>query len=232
MEVLPAVHSLLAGASLALTLGFLAFVGLTISRLSTSDRRKWWHLGFVPVHRAWLPGLILTAVAATVIGALRASDAWALFGACSSCAAAAIAGVSVQQFFKNEARRRKVEMEHWTVRKPAEQRLAHQAMLRREELDRVQAAALRRLMDPHFLFNALNGATCCGKPGHEGRTEQHNRERPTEHEGTAEQQTQPSTSPTLRWTRTTRHGNVVPADALPAGATGGDSSDQNDVAVL
>jgi len=157
MEVLPAVHSLLAGASLALTLGFLAFVGLTISRLSTSDRRKWWHLGFVPVHRAWLPGLILTAVAATVIGALRASDAWALFGACSSCAAAAIAGVSVQQFFKNEARRRKVEMEHWTVRKPAEQRLAHQAMLRREELDRVQAAALRRLMDPHFLFNALNG---------------------------------------------------------------------------
>ena len=82
------------------------------------------------------------------------------------------------------------------------------------------------------LFNALNGATCCGKPGHEGRTEQHNRERPTEHEGTAEQQTQPSTSPTLRWTGTTRHGNVVPADALPAGATGGDSSDQNDVAVL
>ena len=48
-------------------------------------------------------------------------------------------------------------MEHWKVRKPAEQRLAHQAALRSKELDRVQAKSLRRLMDPHFLFNALNG---------------------------------------------------------------------------
>ena len=157
MESTNAFQPTLSDVSIALTLGMLVYAVLILFRLSANERKKWWRHGFGPLPRGWLPALILAAALTTLLGVLRQSDALALLGACSSCVAAAVGGMTIQQFLKDEARRRKVEMDHWTVRKPAEQRMAHQAMLRRQELDRVQAAALRSLMDPHFLFNALNG---------------------------------------------------------------------------
>ena len=55
-----------------------------------------------------------------------------------------------------EQRRRHAEMAHWQTRVRAE-RLAQQSLMKRRELARVQTDSLRHLMDPHFLFNALNG---------------------------------------------------------------------------
>lgn len=56
-----------------------------------------------------------------------------------------------------EAKRRKVELDHWRNRGPAEQLQIRRAALQRQELAHIQGQALRHLMDPHFLFNALNG---------------------------------------------------------------------------
>ncbi len=56
-----------------------------------------------------------------------------------------------------ESRRRELELNQWRERIPAEQLQIRKAAWQRRELAEVQSKALRHLMDPHFLFNALNG---------------------------------------------------------------------------
>ena len=64
---------------------------------------------------------------------------------------------SVRHHIFREHRRRQQEMRHWQTRLKAEQWIAQQSLMKRRELARVQSDSLRHLMDPHFLFNALNG---------------------------------------------------------------------------
>lgn len=54
-------------------------------------------------------------------------------------------------------RRRALEVDQWKARIPAEQMQIRRAQWQREELAQVETQTLRHLMDPHFLFNALNG---------------------------------------------------------------------------
>ncbi|MAC17203.1 MAG: hypothetical protein CMC97_02750 [Flavobacteriales bacterium] len=56
-----------------------------------------------------------------------------------------------------EQRRRALEAGQWKARIPAEQMQIRRAHWQRDELAQVEAQTLRHLMDPHFLFNALNG---------------------------------------------------------------------------
>lgn len=98
-------------------------------------------LGFVlDAIGAWtgLSGLILLATG-TVLAVAWASDK------------------AVTRHLNWEQRRRALEVDQWKARIPAEQMQIRRAQWQREELAQVEAQALRHLMDPHFLFNALNG---------------------------------------------------------------------------
>lgn len=142
----------------AFSLSLMALGAASLLRLDPAGRSKWWRIWCAPKKIRF--ALVLWAVVVPVSVAL---GLWlSLDGLlATSFAVAAPGGLliesSVNRFIRHEAKRRQTERQHWLVRKPAEQRLAHQAALRQQELDRVQAASLRRLMDPHFLFNALNG---------------------------------------------------------------------------
>ena len=138
--------------------GVLAFEGAALYRLDRSARRKWWRMG---LSRAWhqtafIAGPLLFLLA-MFWGISTHAPRFITLTLLLGCTTAWMLDRSIQGFIVNEAHKRSVEMEHWKVRKPVEQRLAHQAALRSKELDRVQAMSLRRLMDPHFIFNALNG---------------------------------------------------------------------------
>lgn len=132
----------------------------TAQRLEPSGRRRcWrqWRVSATPVRRVLLPVAIVTAGTGVAVGVLWSLTWPLLTGIGLLLSVVLLAGERVQAFIEEEDGRRRNEMRHWEVRKPAEQRLAHQAAMQRQELDRVQALSLRRLMDPHFLFNALNG---------------------------------------------------------------------------
>ena len=138
--------------------GVLTFQGIVLARLDASARRKWWRIS---LSKSWHQSAFITSVLLFPLGILWGvwNDAppfiWSTLA--FGCAAAFMLDRSIQGFIVQESHKRSIEMEHWKVRKPAEQRMAHQAALRSRELDRVQAMSLRRLMDPHFIFNALNG---------------------------------------------------------------------------
>ncbi|MCH1575862.1 MAG: histidine kinase [Flavobacteriales bacterium] len=139
-------------------IGVVAFEGVVLSRLDVAARRKWWRMGLTS---AWQQAAIIACSALFPMGmaaGIVAHSPW-LAGPTLMLGMAGAAWLdrSVHSFIVHESHKRTIEMEHWKVRKPVEQRLAHQAALRSRELDRVQAMSLRRLMDPHFLFNALNG---------------------------------------------------------------------------
>ena len=141
-----------------LAIGVVTFEGVVLTRLELAARRKWWRMG---LSSAWQQAAIIAFTALFPMGmaaGILAHSPW-LSGSTLvlGAAGAALLDRSVQSFIVHESHKRTIEMEHWKVRKPTEQRLAHQAALRSRELDRVQAMSLRRLMDPHFLFNALNG---------------------------------------------------------------------------
>lgn len=142
----------------AATLGLVTYSGLSLLRLGKDDRRKWWRLRSSTSLR--LASVLLPLIgSACVAASLCTPDAGGIqiLGLLIAAAGAYINGAQIQRFLRREATKRQKEMTHWMVRKPADQRMAHQAMLRSKELDRVQARSLRKLMDPHFLFNALNG---------------------------------------------------------------------------
>lgn len=142
----------------AVTSGLLAYACLSLLRLRADDRRKWWRTGSSLGTRWASVFLPLVALTCLIFSGYRpTSGALEAIGVITAGVAAYLNGSRIQRFLLLEASKRRKEMTHWLVRKPAEQRMAHQAMLRRKELDKVQARSLRKLMDPHFLFNALNG---------------------------------------------------------------------------
>lgn len=142
----------------ALTLGTLVYALFSLGRLDRAGRSKWWRYhrasALSKAHIIFWPAAALSAALA---GWWLAQPWYGLLGVVMGGGQAYHVGGEVQRFLDRESEQRRIEMRHWEVRKPVEQRLAHQAMLRSRTLDRVQADALRKLMDPHFLFNALNG---------------------------------------------------------------------------
>lgn len=142
----------------ALTLSLMMLGGASLLRLDRAGRSKWWRIWCA--HKRVRIALAFWAAAAPTsmaLGLVLDIDGMLWIALLIAAPGGILVERSVNRFVWHEAERRQTERQHWLVRKPAEQRLAHQAALRRQELDRVQAASLRRLMDPHFLFNALNG---------------------------------------------------------------------------
>lgn len=152
-SLLPSILAVLS----AFNMGAVAFAVMALGRVDAAGRQRWWNQWCTAATRRTLGLSALIACSGLIIGTSAGSAVAALAGAGAGGVLALITGRGVQRFIVHETRQRQQEMRHWTVRKPAEQRLAHQAALRQRELDEVQALALRKLMDPHFLFNALNG---------------------------------------------------------------------------
>ena len=139
-------------------IGLVAFEGAVLTRLDLATRRKWWRMGLSRARdQAAIIAFSLLFPMGMATGLVLHWSWMVCFTLLLGMWGAYALDRSVQGFIAHESHKRQVEMEHWKVRKPADQRLAHQASLRSKELDRVQAMSLRRLMDPHFLFNALNG---------------------------------------------------------------------------
>lgn len=142
----------------AVLIGMLAFSVASIARLDRVGIRQWWWIrnpSLLDKSRLLVPaiGCIVLWCLGTVLHSLII-----LLGAIALGALKAYAiGTGTAAWIARDEHRRKIEMRHWEMRKPSEYRLAHQAQLQKRQLDRVQDEALRRLMDPHFLFNALNG---------------------------------------------------------------------------
>lgn len=143
---------------LTLLAASLASTVASLQRLDRGARRRWWWIklaGWPSRLRLLGPGIL--CMAALIWNAVDASAVLIVIAAAMGVLQAWQADSNVHAFIQHEIHQRSMEIRHWQMREPAEQRLAHQALLRKQELDRVQALALRRLMDPHFLFNALNG---------------------------------------------------------------------------
>ncbi len=139
-------------------MGLLVFGGMVLHRLDWAARRKWWRMGLTSAgQQAAIVACPTLLPLALGVALYEHVPALAIAALALGAAGAFMLDQSVHGFISRESHQRQIEMEHWKVRKPTEQRLAHQAALRSKELDRVQAKSLRRLMDPHFLFNALNG---------------------------------------------------------------------------
>jgi len=147
---------------MALFLASLVSMGLgiayTLSRLDRTEWRKWrqWRL-IKPRVALWPIWLMVTAVCLLAIALGHASLSWTLGALASMGALWRTLDRSVRRHILRERRRRHAEMGHWQHRIRAERWLAQQSLMKRRELARVQADSLRHLMDPHFLFNALNG---------------------------------------------------------------------------
>ena len=142
----------------ALLVASMASICSSLLRLDRGARRRWWWVrlsGGASRLRLMGPGIL--CIASLVWNGVQASPALLATSTLLGLIQAWLADAHVQSFIQHEIDQRSMEMRHWQMREPAEQRLAHQALLRKQELDRVQAVSLRRLMDPHFLFNALNG---------------------------------------------------------------------------
>ena len=133
---------------------------LTLRRLNNAERRKWWRQWKVEpmgnsrslAFAAWI-----CMVLCAFVGSVRNEHGLILVGIAFGVMATVILEDSIHRHIQKQAALRSKEMRHWEIRKPLEHRAAHQASMRLKELDRVQSLSLRKLMDPHFLFNALNG---------------------------------------------------------------------------
>ena len=154
----PDFHSVSFSVGPALLVASLACTCASLLRLDRGARRRWWWVrlaGWTSRLRLMAPGILCIAVLSGQF--VQSSPFLLAFAAALGITQAWHFDLSVQRFIQHELDQREMEMKHWQLREPAEQRLAHQASLRKQELDRVQDVVLRRLMDPHFLFNALNG---------------------------------------------------------------------------
>ena len=133
---------------------------LILRRLNGAERRKWWRQWKVEpmgnsrclAFTAWICMII-----SAFIGVVRNEHGLIMAGIASGWMATIILEDSIHRHILKQSALRRKEMRHWEVRKPLEHRAAHQASMRLKELDRVQSLSLRKLMDPHFMFNALNG---------------------------------------------------------------------------
>ena len=144
----------------AIALGLVVAVFMLRQRLGKAGRQKWNIHRRAHSSRAQRMGQWALPVSAGLMLTAGLAAGWmvpAMIGTALSMALVWNERRRIDAFIAREAERRAGEMRHWEVRKPADQRLAHKAALQLQELDRVQSTALRKLMDPHFLFNALNG---------------------------------------------------------------------------
>lgn len=139
-------------------------VGMTAGILATAlrlDRRQWRKCGQAYwLHRTpvqW-PFLLLVSLLC-MVSAFGQAASWPLplLGATSLFGFWINLDGTVRRHLQKEEERRQSELHHWHNRKPAEEWRARQSLLKRRELAAVQADSIRHLMDPHFLFNALNG---------------------------------------------------------------------------
>ena len=147
-------HALFWSAAIAMGVG----IAFTTSRLDRSEWRKWrqWRLldSKTAPSPVWISatGICLLAV---LFG--RHDPLWSLGALMGLGSLWLILDRSVRQHTQREGQRRQSEIAHWQTRIRAEHWLAQQSLMKRRELARVQADSLRHLMDPHFLFNSLNG---------------------------------------------------------------------------
>lgn len=147
------------GVALCVTLQCAAATSVAVSQWqwTPAERRSWIQKHRIlrrSSHPAWW------AVAGGVLDAVGGVTGNGGFWAMGTLAFAVLAWQvdrTVSEHLRWEARRRATEKEHWEARIPVERMQARKAELQRLELAEVQLQSLRHLMDPHFLFNALNG---------------------------------------------------------------------------
>lgn len=133
---------------------------LSLRRLHFVERRKWWRQWRNESHgsgRNLAMAAFMGMVVFPSLGWAMHQPWFTLFGGACGIMLAVLLDDSVRRYIETQTELRHREMRHWEVRKPLQHRAAYQANMRLQELDRVQSISLRRLMDPHFLFNALNG---------------------------------------------------------------------------
>lgn len=145
------IHGMAAG--LVILTGMLG----SLLRMAEGEWRNWWRwLHIQPTGRwplaAWLAAtgfsfsaLTLAPLPLTIAGLILGLWMWRVLDQ------------TVAMHLSEEERRLTTEMSHWNARGAAERFKVEQDARRRQELADIQSAALRHLMDPHFLFNALNG---------------------------------------------------------------------------
>jgi len=133
-------------------------IGWTLSHLDRAEWRKWrqWRL-LDPKTAIWPFWSIVTLICLLAIFSGDPNAGWQVAALLSLACSWIVLDRSVRHHILREHRRRQQEMRHWQSRLQAEQWIAQQSLMKRRELARVQSDSLRHLMDPHFLFNALNG---------------------------------------------------------------------------
>lgn len=133
-------------------------IAWTMSQLDRAEWRKWrqWRL-LDPKTAIWPFWSIVTLICLLAIVSGDPHVLWRLAALVSLACSWIVLDRSVRHHIIREHRRRRQEMRHWQTRLKAEQWIAQQSLMKRRELARVQSDSLRHLMDPHFLFNALNG---------------------------------------------------------------------------
>ena len=142
----------------AIALALTAGAVLTAFRMDRSEWRKWRRWRLLAPQAAWWPFWMLVVVIILVPSVQgRTGIAWPLVAIVGLADHGLLLDRSIQEHLGREQRRRHAEMAHWQTRVRAERWLAQQSLMKRCELARVQVDSLRHLMDPHFLFNALNG---------------------------------------------------------------------------
>ncbi len=133
-------------------------IACTASRLDRSEWRKWRQWRLLEPKTALSPICIsVTAICLLAVLFRRHDLIWTLGTLIGLGSLWMTLDRSVRRHIHRERQRRQSEIAHWQTRIRAEHWLAQQSLMKRRELARVQADSLRHLMDPHFLFNALNG---------------------------------------------------------------------------
>ena len=133
-------------------------IAWTLSHLDRVEWRNWrqWRL-LDPKTAIWPFWAIVTLICLLAIFSGDPHELWRLTALVSLACSWIVLERSVRHHIRRQHRRRRQEMRHWQTRLKAEQWIAQQSLIKRRELARVQSDSLRHLMDPHFLFNALNG---------------------------------------------------------------------------
>ncbi|MBK12829.1 MAG: hypothetical protein CL849_04800 [Crocinitomicaceae bacterium] len=139
-------------------IAMVAGIAFTASQLDRGEWRKWRQWRLLEPKTALSPIWILATVICLLAVLIGYHDPlWSLGALIGLGSLWVILDRLVRQHTQREGQRRKSEIAHWHTRLRAEHWLAQQSLIKRRELARVQADSLRHLMDPHFLFNALNG---------------------------------------------------------------------------
>lgn len=126
--------------------------------LSRAEWQRWWRWQRIfPKALLWPVLFVVATLCATLLIQGQAPLPIGFIGAASLAGAWWDLHRTIHRHLDREEARRQSEMNHWRRRVSVQQDLARQSLLKRQELAEVQSASLRHLMDPHFLFNALNG---------------------------------------------------------------------------